>query len=134
MQSLFTESGSESQSESDGWTRIAPLLNAAMAELGEKDHDALVLRFFNGRSFKEVGVAFGASEEAAKKRVNRALEKLRIFFAKRGVSSTTAIIAGVITANSVQAAPVALAIPSPPQPWPKARPRAPQPLPSSKEF
>ena len=57
----------------------------------------------------EVGAALGASEEAAKKRVNRALEKLRKFFAKRGVSSTTATIAGAISANSVQAAPAALA-------------------------
>ena len=54
-------------------------------------------------------LALGASEDAAKKRVNRALEKLRKFFAKRGVNSTTAIIAGAISANSVQAAPVALA-------------------------
>jgi uncharacterized protein (TIGR03435 family) len=56
-----------------------------------------------------VGVALGANEDAAKKRVSRALEKLRAFFAKRGVSSTTAIIAGAISANSVQTAPVALA-------------------------
>jgi hypothetical protein len=56
-----------------------------------------------------VGVALGANEEAAKKRVSRALEKLRAFFARRGVSSTTAIIAGAISANSVQAAPAALA-------------------------
>ena len=103
MQSLVTES------ESDHWAQIAPLLSAAMAELGEKDHDAIVLRFFNGRSFKEVGQSFGASEEAAKKRVNRALEKLRAFFEKRGVSSTVAIIGGALSANSVHAAPVALA-------------------------
>ena len=65
--------------------------------------------FFGGKSLREVGVALGANEDAAKKRVSRALEKLRAFFAKRGVSSTTAIIAGAISANSVQAAPVALA-------------------------
>jgi uncharacterized protein (TIGR03435 family) len=80
-----------------------------MEKLGKKDHDAVVLRFFEGRNFKEVGAALGASEDAAKMRVNRALEKLRIFFTKRGVSSTTAIIAGAVSANSVQAAPVALA-------------------------
>ena len=68
-----------------------------------------MLRFFEGRNFKEVGAALGASEDAAKMRVSRALEKLRKFFTKRGVSSTTAIIAGAISANSVQAAPVALA-------------------------
>jgi hypothetical protein len=80
-----------------------------MEQLGQKDHDALVLRFFEGRNFAEVGAALGASEDAAKMRVSRALEKLRKFFTKRGVSSTTAIIAGTISANSVQAAPVALA-------------------------
>ena len=68
-----------------------------------------MLRFFEGRNFKEIGAALGASEDAAKMRVNRALEKLRTFFTKRGVSSATAIIAGAISANSVQAAPVALA-------------------------
>jgi RNA polymerase sigma factor (sigma-70 family) len=90
------------------WNQIAPLLDAAMEKLGQKDHDALVLRFFENRNFRDVGAALGASEDAAKMRVSRALEKLRKFFTKRGVSSTTAIIAGVISVNSVQAAPVAL--------------------------
>jgi uncharacterized protein (TIGR03435 family) len=88
---------------------LSPLLDEAMLRLGQIDRDALVLRFFEGRSLNEVGHALGASEEAAKKRVNRALDKLRNIFAKRGVSSTTAIIAGAISAHSVQAAPVALA-------------------------
>jgi uncharacterized protein (TIGR03435 family) len=91
------------------WNQIAPLLDGAMEQLGQKDHDALVLRFFENKTFAEVGANLGASEDAAKMRVNRALEKLRKFFTKRGVSSTTAIIAGTISANSVQAAPVALA-------------------------
>jgi len=91
------------------WTQIAPLLDGAMEKLGQKDHDALVLRFFENKNFTEVGAALGASGDAAKMRVSRALEKLRKFFGKRGVSSTTAIIAGTISANSVQAAPVSLA-------------------------
>jgi RNA polymerase sigma factor (sigma-70 family) len=95
--------------ESAAWTRIAPLLDTALAQLGEKDHDAIVLRFFQGKNSNEIGVALGASEEAAKKRVSRALEKLRKFFAKHGVVSSTAIIAGAVSANSIQAAPVALA-------------------------
>jgi uncharacterized protein (TIGR03435 family) len=103
MQSRLTEP------EPENWTQIAPLLDAAMSELGERDHDAIVLRFFYNRSFKDVGRAFGASEDAAKKRVNRALEKLRAFFTKRGVASTAAIIAGAISANSVHAAPLTLA-------------------------
>jgi len=91
------------------WIQIAPLLDTAMEKLGQKDHDALVLRFFENRNFKEVAVALGASEDAAKMRVSRALEKLRKFFTKRGVSSTTTIIAGAISANSIQAAPALLA-------------------------
>jgi RNA polymerase sigma factor (sigma-70 family) len=99
-----------SETEADGtWTQIAPLLDGAMEQLGKKDHDAVVLRFFEGRNFKEVGAALGASEDAAKMRVNRALEKLHRYFSKRGVSSTTAIIAGVVPVNCIQAAPVALA-------------------------
>ena len=103
MQTILNEN------ESEAWRQIAPLLDAAMAGLNETDRHAVVLRFFDGKSLREVGTALGANEEAAKKRVNRALEKLRTFFARRGVSSTTAIIAGAISANSVQAAPVALA-------------------------
>jgi uncharacterized protein (TIGR03435 family) len=98
-----------SEAEAETWTQIAPLLDGALEKLGQKDHDAVVLRFFEGRNFKEVGAALGASEDAAKMRVNRALEKLQKFFTKRGVSSTTAIIAGAVSANSVQAAPAVLA-------------------------
>ena len=97
------------ENESDAWRQIAPLLDAAMAGLNETDRHAVVLRFFDGKSLKEVAAALGANEDAAKKRVSRALEKLRTFFTKRGVDSTTAIIAGAISANSVQTAPVALA-------------------------
>ena len=91
------------------WRQIAPLLDAALGRLAGKDHDAVVLRFFENKNFAEVGTALGASEDAAKKRVSRALEKLRRFFLKRGVDSTAATIAETISANSVQTAPVALA-------------------------
>jgi RNA polymerase sigma factor (sigma-70 family) len=95
--------------QSEDWTQIAPLLDGAMEKLGRKDHDALVLRFFESRNFADVGAALGASEDAAKMRVNRALEKLRKFFSKRGVNSTTAAIAGTISANSIRTAPMGLA-------------------------
>ena len=97
------------ESSTDAWPQIAPLLDAAMANLNEKDRHALVLRFFDQKSMKEVGDAMDATEDASKKRVSRALEKLRKYFSKRGVNSTTAIIAGAISANSVQTAPAGLA-------------------------
>ena len=68
-----------------------------------------MLRFYQGRNLREVGLALGASEDAAEKRVGRALEKLRKFFMKRGVSSTLATLAGAISTHSVQAAPAMLA-------------------------
>jgi len=99
-----------SEAEAEAWPHIAPLLDGAMETLGRNDHDALVLRFFENKNFAEVGAALGTGADTARMRVNRALEKLRKFFTKRGVSSTTAILAGAISANSVQAAPVNLAI------------------------
>lgn len=103
MQSISTEPDAEA------WKQIAPLLDSALGQLGGKDHDAIVLRFFDGKSFKEVGAALGASEDTAKKRVNRTLEKLRRFFTKRGVTLSVTAIAGVVASNAVQAAPVGMA-------------------------
>lgn len=110
MQSILN-SGSDSSpsTENELWREITPLLDGAMERLGRKDHDALVMRFIEGRNFKEVGALLGASEDAAKMRVNRALEKLRRFFAVHGVNSTTAIIGDRISAYSIQSAPEALA-------------------------
>jgi RNA polymerase sigma factor (sigma-70 family) len=105
MQSILNETES-----SNAWLQIAPLLDTAMAQLGEKDHNAVVLRFFEGRNFKDVSAALGTSEDGAKMRVNRALEKLRKFFTKRGVTLSATVIAGAVSANSVQAAPAGLTI------------------------
>src|ERR1039458_299390 len=102
MQSLLNEL------EPEVWPQIAPLLDAAMERLGEKDRHAVVLRYFENKNLREVGAALGASEDAAKMRVNRALEKLRKFFTKRGVTLSGTAIAGAVSANSVQAAPVDL--------------------------
>src|SRR5258708_30718390 len=104
MQNLLNES------ESEVWPQIAPLLDAAMAGLSEADHDAVALRFFDGKSMKEIGAALGASEDATKMRVNRAVEKLRIFFTRRGIVCSAAALTAAISANAVQAAPIGLAV------------------------
>jgi len=106
MQSLLNESPSGTD---DAWPQIAPLLDTAIAGLNEKDRQVIVLRFFENRSLADVGRALGANEDTARMRVNRALEKLRRYLSKRGVSSTTAIIAGAISAHAAHAAPVGLA-------------------------
>src|SRR5262245_28753377 len=95
--------------QSDPWTQLAPLLDGAMAELGEKDRSAVVLRFFENKTAREIADALRVEEPAAQKRVLRALDKLRAIFARRGVIFTTTLIAGAISASSVQAAPATLA-------------------------
>lgn len=90
------------------WRQLAPLLEDAMTRLNEKDRTLLALRFFENKSGAETAALLGIQEWAAHKRTERALEKLRRFLLKRGVISTTAIIAGAISANSVQAAPAVL--------------------------
>jgi RNA polymerase sigma factor (sigma-70 family) len=95
------------QTDNETWAQLAPLLDDAMAELGETDRTALVLRYFENKSAREIAVALRMEENAAQKRVARALEKLRARFVKRGVTLTATAIAGTVTANSVQAAPVA---------------------------
>ena len=99
----------DNESTPEIWPQILPLLDDALGRLGEKDRNALALRFFEQKSFSEIGAVFGASENAARKRVDYALEKLRRHFSKHGVSSTTHLIAGALSAHSVQAAPPALA-------------------------
>jgi RNA polymerase sigma factor (sigma-70 family) len=95
--------------DSPAWEEIGPLLDEAMGGLGETDRNAVVLRFFENKTAREVAAELKMTEAAAHKRTHRALEKLRKFFTKRGVASTTAVIAGVVSANSVHAAPVGLA-------------------------
>jgi RNA polymerase sigma factor (sigma-70 family) len=97
------------ENDDNAWPHIAPLLDDALAGLSAADRHAVVLRYFDGKSLGEVGAALGASEDAAKKRVTRAVEKLRGWFTKRGVTLTATVLTAAISANSVQAAPLGLA-------------------------
>jgi RNA polymerase sigma factor (sigma-70 family) len=97
------------QPDADVWAQLAPLLDDAMAELGETDRTALVLRFFENKSAREIAEALRMEENATQKRVARALEKLRALFVKRGVRLTATAISGAVAANSVQAVPAGLA-------------------------
>jgi len=95
--------------EPEAWTRVGPLLDEAMAQLNERDRNAIVLRFFEGKPLKGVGDALGSSEDAAKMRVNRALDKLRDFFHRRNITVPAAALAAAIAENSIHAAPAGLA-------------------------
>ncbi len=88
----------------DAWKRISPALDEALEHLGEADRNAVLLRFFNDKSHRETAAALGVSEDAAKKRVARALDKLRNFFAGRGVTLSAAVLASAMAANGAKAA------------------------------
>jgi len=91
------------------WDRLGPAVNDALAALGAKDRQAVLLRFADGLSFPELGAALGTSEDAARMRLNRALGRLRRFFAKRGVTLSIAALAALLADRTVQAAPAACA-------------------------
>jgi len=91
------------------WEQLRPILDEAVGRLHEKERAAIVLRFFQGLSHREVGEALGLNENTARKRVDRALEKLRAQFTRTGITVSATVLASAITANSVQAAPVGLA-------------------------
>ncbi len=90
------------------WEQIRPLLEEAIAGLGRKDQDAVILRYFEGKSLRETGQILALTEKAVSKRTTRALEKLRAHFIRRGVTVSVALLAAVMSENSVQAAPVGL--------------------------
>jgi RNA polymerase sigma factor (sigma-70 family) len=99
----------ESQSENEVWPAIAALLDSAVASLKEKDRQAILLRFYEGRSIDAIAAVLGASHAAAEKRLERAVAKLQNYFAKRGVVLSGAALVGAVSANSVEAAPATLA-------------------------
>jgi len=97
-------------STSSEWQSIEPLLDEAMEKLDDPDRAAILLRFFENQPLREVGHALGISDDAAQKRVSRALEKLREFFAREGKTVAATALAGAISANAIQAAPAGLGL------------------------
>ncbi len=91
------------------WERVQPVLDEAMADLSDEDRDALLLRFFKNRDFRAIGTALGVSDDAAQKRVSRALERLRTQLTSRGVTTTAVALSTVLSTNAVPLAPAGLA-------------------------
>ncbi len=92
----------------DSWAQFAPLLDEALDCLDRADQNAVLLRFFHEKSYREVGVALGLNEDAARKRVERALEDVRGYFSRRGVTTTAALLGSAITSHAAVLPPVAL--------------------------
>jgi RNA polymerase sigma factor (sigma-70 family) len=93
----------------DDWAQVEPLLDEAMHALDDSDRTAVLLRYFENKSLREVGETLGTNEDAARKRVQRAVERLREFFTQRGITIGAGGLAGVIATNAIQAAPMGLA-------------------------
>jgi RNA polymerase sigma factor (sigma-70 family) len=92
------------------WRQLAPILDEAITQLGNEDRTAIMLRFFEQRDFRSVGEALGSTQDAARVRVNRALEKLHVLLKQRGVAPSAGALGGVLTAGAVTAAPAGLAV------------------------
>ncbi len=103
MESLNTVPDASTQ-----WEHVGPLLDEAMASLGESDREALLLRFFRNLDFRSVGTALGVSDDTAQKRVTRSLEKLRTYLSRRGVSASATTLATLLSTNAIQAGPAGL--------------------------
>ncbi len=93
----------------DNLESIAPLLDQAINLLGTADRTAILLRFFEQRDFRSVGVALGTTEDAARMRVTRALEKLHSILKRRGIALSTAALGTALASQAVVAAPAGLA-------------------------
>jgi RNA polymerase sigma factor (sigma-70 family) len=102
-------SGSDPNPVDSTWSRIAPILDDSLAQLRQTERDAVVLHYLQARTYREVGHALGLSEEAARKRVSRALEELRDSLLRRGVVFPAVTIGVAISNFAVQAAPAGLA-------------------------
>jgi RNA polymerase sigma factor (sigma-70 family) len=108
-QEAYVQSTLNEADRTDLWEKLSPHLEAAMSSLSECDRALLVLRFYQNKSGPEAAALMGIREGAAHMRVTRAIEKLRQFFAHRGVTLSGEAVVGALSANFIQAAPEALA-------------------------
>lgn len=91
------------------WEKLGPFVDEAMLRLSRVEQNAVILRYFEGKSLEETGAALGTSEAAARMRVNRAVEKIRQHFARRGVTIATGVLVAAMTTHACRAAPASLA-------------------------
>jgi len=102
------ERTTEPESEQDQ-TELKQVLDEAMGELGADERNAVLLRYFQGSELKEVGLALGISEDAARMRVTRALGKLQVLLKETGVTITTVALGTALATEAATAVPAGLA-------------------------
>ena len=100
-------SGIDAEPAAD-WEQLRPVIDDALHGLGERDREAVLLRFFEGRSFADVSAKLSVSEDAARMRVDRALERMRALLARHGVTSTTTALAAALSSQAVASVPAGL--------------------------
>jgi RNA polymerase sigma factor (sigma-70 family) len=100
---LMQEPSSPTEAPAD-WARLRPAIDDAVDQLGTSDRDAVLLRFFQNRSFAEIAALLGVNEDAARKRVGRALDKLHATLSRRGITSTSVALATLLAGESAAAA------------------------------
>jgi RNA polymerase sigma factor (sigma-70 family) len=103
-----TNNSTSAESAAD-WSRLSPILDDTIDQLSETDRAAILLRFIAQKPFAEIGAQLRLTEDAARMRVDRALNKLRALLAKRGLTSTSTALAVVLTNHAIASAPAALA-------------------------
>ncbi len=92
------------------WSEIAKHLDEAITRLGNDERDALCLRYFEGKSAREIAQRLGASEEAVQKRINRAVHRLRAQLMRRGLTASVATLGLCLSSKALEAAPASLAL------------------------
>jgi RNA polymerase sigma factor (sigma-70 family) len=102
MKATFSSPTEDASGDLD---RLLPHLDEMLSRLSTTDRAAVVLRFLEQRSFREVSIALGTTEEAAKKRVSRAIEKLRAKFAHAGLAMSPAAVVSALQGYVMPAAP-----------------------------
>ncbi len=107
MAGQMTEMLAESDAVLD-WDKISPELDKIVASLGDRDRDAVILRFFGEKTFADIGIQLRLSEGAARMRVERALEKMRARLARKGIISSGAALSAILAEKGVMAAPAGL--------------------------
>ncbi len=107
VQAMQDQPGSETCSVA--WEEIRGVLDEALDTLGENDRQAIILRFFEGQTYPLMGGKLGLREATVRRRVDRALEKLRVRLQQKGIASTAALLSGALSTHSVVGAPAGLA-------------------------
>ncbi len=98
----------ETQSDERTSETLRPMVDALILDLPERDRLAVLLRYFEGQAYTDIGQRLGLTENAARMRVDRALEQLRLQLHRRGIVSTTTALGVALTAQATLVPPAAL--------------------------